>query len=91
MIETSTPPLPSRPAPRDAARSSVACAVVTLGLAVLLATATLGCRGALFSESQPRTQYDQYDRSRNNYVPMYVEDEFGVKRPNLSGRLSNQS
>ncbi len=62
-------------------------AAATLGVGVALLLALLGCRGVLFSERESRTQFDRYDRSRNNYVPMYTEDEFGVKRPNLEGRL----
>jgi hypothetical protein len=77
--------------PRTRAQRS-AKAASALGVAAsiaLVAAAPMlsGCRGALFNDREPRSQYDRYDRSRGEHAPMYVEDEFGIKRPNLSGRL----
>ena len=46
-----------------------------------------GCGKPLLSPREERTQYDRYDRVRNNYSQQYVEDEFGVERPNLRERL----
>lgn len=61
-----------------------------LGAALLAGAASLagGCSKPLFSESYNRTQFDRYDRVRNQYAPQYVEDEFGHRQPNLRGRLS---
>ena len=63
---------------------------VTLSAIAVLGAAS-ACRPALFSDREPRTQFDRYDRSRNNYAPMSVQDEFGIERPNLQGRLSRQN
>jgi len=57
----------------------------------LLVAATLaglaGCRQPLFSDRYARSQYDRYDRARNQFAPAYTEDEFGRQKPNLRGRL----
>ncbi len=60
-------------------------------LAIALAGAAIGlagCQKPLFSDRYQRTQFDRYDRSRNQFAKQYVEDEFGRKEPNLWGRLS---
>lgn len=56
-----------------------------LGLATIVAS---GCSKPLLSPEDSRSQYDRYDRSRNQYSPQYVEDEFGDRTPNLRGRLA---
>ena len=61
----------------------LACALTMGGAAVLA-----GCQQPLFSDRYSRTQFDRYDRSRNQFARPYVEDEFGRKEPNLWGRLS---
>lgn len=65
--------------------------VVTRGLVGVVALAVAlsvgGCNRALFRAQDERTQYDRYDTSRGNYEPMFLEDEFGRRRPNLRGRL----
>ena len=38
-----------------------------------------GCQKPLFSAKDERSQFDRYDRSRNQYAAQYVEDEFGRK------------
>ena len=55
------------------------------GVAVVLLMS--GCRQPLFSERDERTQYDRYDKSRDQFANQYVEDEFGRREPNLWGRL----
>lgn len=50
--------------------------------------AAAGCSQPLFSPRETRSQYDRYDRVRNEYEPQYIEDEFGRKKPNIRGRLS---
>ena len=54
----------------------------------MLAGNLIGCGKALFPQDEARTQFDRYDRSRDEYAPMYIEDEFGRQTPNLQGRLS---
>jgi len=65
--------------------------IIKIALALLVATSGLalqGCNRALFRQQDTRTQYDRYDTSRGQYEPMYIEDEFGRRKPNLRGRLS---
>jgi hypothetical protein len=63
----------------------------TTGVLLLAAAAFVSplaaCRQPLFSERNPRTQYDRYDRARSQFAPAYLEDEYGRKQPNLKGRL----
>ena len=59
--------------------------------ATLCLTAALGmsgCREALFTDRDVRSQYDRYDRVRNQYEPVTLRDEFGAPTPNIKGRLS---
>ncbi len=51
------------------------------------ATVLAGCAHPLFSPKKSRSQYDRYDKSRNQFAPQIVEDEFGREEPNLWGRL----
>lgn len=67
----------------EAGRVVVAAAVLAAG-----AVSLGGCTKPLFSERYQRTQYDTYDRSRNQFARQYVEDEYGRREPNLWGRLS---
>lgn len=46
-----------------------------------------GCAKPLLSPTEERTQFDRYDRVRNQYVEPYTVDEFGARKPNLRGRL----
>lgn len=47
-----------------------------------------GCKSKpLLSPDYERSQFDRYDRVRDQYAAQYVFDEFGRRRPNLSGRL----
>jgi len=64
-------------------------------LALLVGSAGLGlggglagCQKPVLPSDQPRTQFDRFDRVRNQTTPQYVEDEFGRRRPNIGGRLS---
>ena len=59
-----------------------------VGAVIVLASVMGGCQKPLFSDRYARTQYDRYDRSRNQFARQYVEDEYGRKEPNLWGRLS---
>lgn len=66
---------------RFARRISGMTAFGLLGLAA-------GCTPTLFPPDADRSVYDRHDRLRNQYEPMFVFDEFGRRRPNLRGRLS---
>ena len=58
-------------------------------LALVATTLAMGgCREPLFPKDEPRTQFDRYDLSRNQFEPQFVEDEFGRREPNLRGRLA---
>ncbi|MHC4079704.1 MAG: hypothetical protein ACYS15_13945 [Planctomycetota bacterium] len=47
-----------------------------------------GCRKALFPDSEPRTQFEVYDRMRSGYVPLEEPDVFGQPQPALRNRLT---
>lgn len=58
--------------------------------AVMVCAASVGggCKSKpLLSPDYERSQFDRYDRVRDQYAAQYVFDEFGRRRPNLSGRL----
>jgi len=59
-----------------------------LAALVLAAGMLPACNRALFRTQDERSQYDRYDASRGQYEPMYLEDEFGRRKPNLRGRLA---
>ncbi|MGP1345690.1 MAG: hypothetical protein ACTS3F_03365 [Phycisphaerales bacterium] len=46
-----------------------------------------GCSKPLLSPRESRTQFDAYLRSRDALEPQFVTDEWGVRTPNLRGRL----
>jgi hypothetical protein len=55
---------------------------------LLLAGAALSaCEEQLFVADEPRSQYDRFDAVRDKRAELYIEDEFGNRRPNLRGRL----
>ncbi|MAY75070.1 MAG: hypothetical protein CMJ31_10210 [Phycisphaerae bacterium] len=56
-----------------------AMGAMTLGLG--------GCRKALFTSDEDRSQFSRYDLVRGQAPPPYLRDEFGRRRPNLRGRL----
>jgi hypothetical protein len=57
-------------------------------ISALFALAALsGCGGALLADDEPRSQYDRYDALRGQRPPAGIEDEFGITKPNLRGRL----
>ena len=61
-------------------------ALVAVAGGVVLACSS-GCRQTAIRPDDRRTQFEQYDRSRSEYVEPYVRDEFGRRQPNLRGRL----
>ncbi|MSR18888.1 MAG: hypothetical protein EXS00_06960 [Phycisphaerales bacterium] len=51
-----------------------------------------GCqRSVLVNKNDPRTQFETYDRMRQQYTPLEVPDAFGTPQPALRARLSPQS
>lgn len=60
-----------------------ALTIVLLG-GVLVA----GCQRALFPDTEPRTQFEVYDRMRWGYVPLEEPDVFGAAQPALRNRLT---
>lgn len=59
--------------------------------AALLATTVAGCQRPLFNDKDPRSQFDTYDRLRQQNQSLLVPDEFGNPQPALRARLSPQS
>lgn len=64
------------------------CAAILAAAGLSLAGGLAGCQKPVLPSDQPRTQFDRFDRVRNQTTPQYVEDEFGRRRPNIGGRLS---
>jgi hypothetical protein len=62
-------------------------AILVLAAAAWSAAA-MGCGQPLLSAKDERSQYDRYDRVRNDYAPQFLEDEYGRKLPNLRARLA---
>ncbi|MFM7480326.1 MAG: hypothetical protein ACKO4V_04250 [Planctomycetota bacterium] len=56
----------------------------------LLATLA-GCQRPLFNDKDPRSQFDTYDKLRQQNQSLLVPDEFGNPQPALRARLSPQS
>lgn len=65
----------------------MACAGIALGAAMVFG----GCNKPLFPENSARTQFETYDRLRQQSTPLEEEDEFGQKRPALRARLAPQN
>lgn len=59
-------------------------------LAALALITLAGCNKPLLSPTRDRSQYDRYDRVRGQFVPQYIEDEYGRRTPNLRGRLGDR-
>ena len=59
-----------------------------LGAMGIAAGLLCGCQKPLFPKDQPRTQFEIYDRMRNDNAQMTEPDEFGNPRPALRARLS---
>ena len=59
-----------------------------LGVLLLLClSGQWGCQRKLFSEEDPRTQFETYDIMRQKYVPLEKPDVFGEPKPALRARL----
>lgn len=76
--------------PRPTASRHVRPAIIrALSLAAVASLLSFvgGCAKPLLSPNEERSQYDRYDRVRNQYASQYMEDEYGRRQPNLRGRL----
>lgn len=73
---------------RDMQRTIWKRAAAGLVLSVGLVGFLSGCSKPLLSPTDIRSQYDRYDRARNQYASQYIEDEFGQRQPNLRARLA---
>ena len=57
-------------------------------LVMLIALMVIGgCQKTALRPDDHRSQYDRYDRSRNQRAEPFLEDEYGRRTPNLSERL----
>jgi hypothetical protein len=65
--------------------------VASVTLAIISSVAFTGCNKPLFPENSARTQFETYDRLRQQSTPLEEEDEFGQKRPALRARLAPQN
>ncbi len=65
-------------------------ALMLIGAVILFTPLLSGCQKTLFSPREGRSQFDNYDMSRGQHPPQYVEDEFGRRTPNLRGRLGER-
>ncbi len=57
-------------------------------IAALMSMGVAGCAKPIFAPHQSRTQYDRYDRLRNQYAPQFVQDDLGRRTPNIRERLT---
>jgi hypothetical protein len=63
-------------------------AITAAACMLMLIHALGGCYDPLFPADTPRTQFEIYDRMRNNYAPADQPDVFGKPQPALRERLS---
>ncbi len=61
--------------------------IISLAVAASAALAAGGCGKQLFSPEEDRSPFDRFDAMRNQQAPQVIEDEYGIKRPNLRARL----
>ncbi|MDA0974856.1 MAG: hypothetical protein ACYTE2_00915 [Planctomycetota bacterium] len=57
---------------------------------VSIGSGTAGCQKVLFPAKSTRSQFEDYDRMRQVYVPMQVPDMYGKPRPALRERLTTE-
>ena len=76
---------------RSAARTQRHLSVMTaLTVLVAIISSLSGCSKPLFPDNTYRTQYDQYDRLRGDFVDPHQTDAYGKSVPALRERLSHQ-
>lgn len=67
---------------------------IAIVLTLILGAGTLtllgACQEALFPKDAPRTQFDAYDKMRNQQAPEQTTDLFGRPQPALRQRLSQK-
>lgn len=69
---------------------SKAIALALLSSLVAITSSLAGCSKPLFPDNVYRTQYDQYDRLRGDFVDPHQTDAYGKAVPALRERLSHQ-
>ncbi|MEX0876938.1 MAG: hypothetical protein WD114_05725 [Phycisphaerales bacterium] len=62
----------------------MAAALLIAGCGGMLMT---GCQKTALRPDDMRSQFDRYDQARNQRAQPFLEDEFGRRTPNLTGRL----
>ncbi len=65
-------------------------ALTSLAALVTIISSLAGCTKPLFPDNAYRTQYDQYDRLRGDFVDPHQTDAYGKAVPSLRERLSHQ-
>jgi len=65
--------------------------IMLIMLIMTVITVASGCQRPLFVDKAPRTQFDTYDKLRQQNQSLLVPDEFGNPQPALRARLSPQS
>ena len=55
---------------------------------VVFVCSSTGCRKTLFNDRHLRHQFQAYELTRNQYVPLEEPDVFGNPQPALRARLS---
>ncbi len=82
-------PRPSLPAgmSKSSQLRSMVPRFVAAGVLALSMGGLTGCQKVLFTEREPRTQFEQYDRAHGDWVPPTLTDRNGRERPALRERL----
>lgn len=75
------------PTPATRERFAGGVRAVLLMLVLGSAGSLSACRQPPLRASDPRSQFDHYDLTRNEHEPAYWFDEYGRRQPNLKGRL----
>lgn len=80
-----------RPTTAASLAATLAASRRSRGLLVLVLLGMLGllpsCGKALMDPDKPRSQFDRFDAIREQRSPSTVDDEFGMRRINVRGRL----
>jgi hypothetical protein len=56
-------------------------------MTLLASCAAIGCQKTALRPDDTRSQFDRYDRARSQRAEPYLQDEYGRRTPNLTGRL----
>ena len=67
------------------------CSSITKTVLFVIFALGMSCQKPLFPEKNARTQFETYDKLRQQNQPLLVPDEFGNPQPALRARLTPQS